>query len=379
MASSTLSKLMQIPLIVILGLLLAYGGVKAYVYLQVADEIESVNSKVRSVSEIRYRGISSALGGRISVDGIQIVPRGPGQIAAIDRLELTGDGPMFLLKGISELGEGKPPDSLQLTVSGLRLPLNGQYAARYSGLMHTLGQEADACAFATGLSAEALRSAGLDELAVDMTLSYERREGGRVHARASLHVRGIEGIAIRAELSNVPQPGVMMAGVMPRLDELAVRYEIDPSFSAGRLERCAEQRGQTAEEYIDELFGGDDKELARTLGIVPGPGLRAALKRFLEDPKEIDVRIRPPATINLAALAFYKPQDALTVLNPRVTVNGEPVKDLSFRLAPGASGAAEQGNLLARIPGLRQSPVDPEAVPARKTSPRPARAAPRPP
>jgi hypothetical protein len=70
-----------------------------------------------------------------------------------------------------------------------------------------------------------------------------------------------------------------------------------------------------------------------TWGVVPGEALRAAYRRFLEDPQQVALHVDPGAGFDPATLHLYKPKDIPLLLNPELAVNGERVTDLSFRTA----------------------------------------------
>ena len=90
--------------------------------------------------------------------------------------------------------------------------------------------------------------------------------------------------------------------------------------------------GQT--DFVLLMVGVEDNEYyTHTLGIVPGPGIRGALERFLKNPGEIHISAQPSTALDPSGLRFYKPADIIDLLGLQVFVNNEPVQDLSFQVA----------------------------------------------
>jgi hypothetical protein len=348
------------PLAIILLVALLYAGFKGYVYFQVSSELDRMITMARPFADISYGGISSGLDGSLEIENIRVLPQGGAEDARIDSIGMRGDGPMFLLQVVSGMKQGKPPERLSLSVRGLQVALNGEYAAQYSGLLQGFQKNAskqlDSCSFGGWVSPQAFKAVGMDQFIVDMDMGYSYQEAaGRLEASMEFGARDVETTQLDVALEGASQLGAVMMGVMPRFEHVAIRYELDPEYAARVLGHCAQQRGQTREAYVDSLFGGDREQLAQALGMLPGPGISEALRTFLKQPDGIDISLRPPADLDVTTLHLYEPQDVALMLNTNLSVNGSRVNDLSFEALPAST-------LFSQLPGFGASAEGEQAL-----------------
>jgi hypothetical protein len=351
------------PVVIILLVAALYGGFKGYVYYQVSSELDRMISMVRPFADISYGGISSTLDGSIAIEGIRVQPQGAPEELAIDVVSVKGDGALFLLKAVSGMKQGDPPEKLAIRVLGFSMPLTGDLAFSYSGMFKGVGEQGEGsvrplkdCALGSWAYPEELRTLGLEAMVVDTDMSYEyRKSDGYLHVTMESSVQDIETTTINVELSGMPQAGAMMMGAMPTVKDFTIGYELDPAFAARSLERCADVRGLPMPVFIDSLFEGENPPVAQILGIVPGPGIRDALKKYLMKPGEISISVRPPADLDLSSLMLYKPQDVALLLNTKLLVNGERVDDITFEVAAAVVNEMEEGGFLSKLPGMEEA------------------------
>lgn len=358
-----MKNLKMAPLAIVLLIALIYGGFKGYVYYQVSSELDRMITMARPFADISYGGISSSLGGELIVEDIRVLPQGSAEDARIDMIRMHGDGPIFLLQAVSGMKQGKPPEKLSLLISGFRVALNGEYAAQYSGLLQGFqkdaGKQLDICDFGGWISPQAFKAVGMDEFILDMNVGYEYQEaGGRLEASMEFGARDVETTQLDVALEGASQMGAMMMGVMPRFEQISIRYELDPEYAAKALGYCSGQRGLTREAYIDSLFEGDKAQLAQALAMIPGPGISEALKTFLKQPEEIEITLRPPADLDLPTLHLYEPQDVALMLNTSLMVNGKRVEDLAFEAPSAALGGSSGSSLFSQLPGFGGGAAD---------------------
>ncbi len=345
------------------ALLLAavYGGFKGYIYYQVSSQLDELIEMAAPFAHISYGGISSTLDGRLTVENIQVIPQGVPDEASIDAIGVRGDGPVFLLRLLSGLKEGDPPKKLDFFVRGFKVALNGEFAAHYTGLLQgfrqeTDGQTLDSCDFGGWVSPDAFRALGMDAFMVDMNMGYRFVQGGdELQAHLEFGVQGVETTNMDVTLTGVPQPGMVMMGAMPKLEDFAIGYQLDPEFSAAALGRCAQARGQTVEAYLDALFESEE-QFAQTLGFVPGPGISQALKAFLLQPGEVRINTQLPVDFDPTTLGLYAPKDWVEILGLELDVNGVQITDLSFTL-PTVSAGMAGSSWISRLTGTDQLPA----------------------
>ena len=327
-----------------------YGGIKGYVYYRVSSELDKMISMASPFVDISYGGISSSLDGSVAVENVRVLPQGVSDSVTVDAIEVRGDGPLFLYQLTSGFKGDGLPKNMSFALRGFRLPLDGEVAAKYSGFMlnseKVAGAPQDGCGVNGGFSPELLGALGVDALMIDMSMGYRFDEmDDQSQITMEFDFREFETMEVDMTFAGMPQPGVVMMGGTPAFKKLALRYWLDPDFAAKAMGHCAKKRGQTVEAYIDSLFEGDDDQLAQAMGFIPGEGIREAMKRYLKEPGEVYISIRPPASGDFGSLAFYKPEDAVALLDPFVQVNGEAVSDLSFKIPERPGGMGPFGQL----------------------------------
>jgi len=334
-----------------------FGGAKGYIYHRVSSELDKAISMAEPFADIRYQGISSSFEGRIAVENIRIYPVTSNDEITIESAQISGDGLQFLYQLLMGGFQNKPPEKFGLSVKGFSIPLGGDLAVNYSSMLDSVKQasgvkDSDGCGLMTGLSPDLLGSLGFYAIIMDTTLDVDFDQvEGRAEMQIGFDVRDVEYSQISVLMTNVSEPGAIMIGMQkPQLSEISVIYQIDPEFVAKSQKHCADSRGLTVDAFVESTLNLDKQELAQQLGFVPGPGLLAAIKSFIKNPKEVSFSIHPPEGVDPASFSLYKPEDIPDMLNLQLAVNGEPVTDLSFSMLEQAASEASTG-VASQLPG----------------------------
>lgn len=346
---------------VFLGLLILagslFGGAKGYIYYRVSSELDKFISMADPFAEIRYQGISSSFEGSIAVENITIYPTTSNDEITIESAQMHGDGPGFLYQLFMGGLQNKPPEKFGLSVKGFSIPLDGDLAVSYSSMLESAKQasgvkDSDGCGLLTGISPNLLGSLGFYAITMDTTLDVDfDQAAGRAEMQIGFDVRDVEYSQMTMVMTGVSEPGAIMIGMQkPQLSKVSVIYQTDPEFVAKSQKHCAELRGLTVDAFVASMLELDEQQLAQQLGFVPGPGLLAAIKSFIKNPKEASFSIHPSEAVDPATLSFYKPEEIPSILNLQLSVNGEPVTDLSFSmLNQTAEGAS--ASVASQLPG----------------------------
>ena len=332
-----------------------YGGVKGYLYFNIKSELDDAIAMAGPFVHIEYGGIGTGLDGRISIEEVNIFPPGIDDPLRIESLSVQWPHLGYLLSGVRNTPGQALPERMILAVKGAHLPTKGGLADSLRQNLRqaemTAGRKLpDPCSLQGSFGGEDYAAIGYHELVVDAKLGYELEQSSQeLTAQFEFHLHGMQTLSMDITLTGISQPAAMMMGVIPRLKEYTATFQAAPDHVAKVVGYCADRRDQTEGEYIQALvneIGG---------GFEPGAGLREAIKRYLENPREIVVRMRPAEPLDVSTLAHYKPEDIVTLLGLQVQVGGEELRDLSFDLAlPERHTAAAPG------PGSR-----PGSVPAR--------------
>jgi len=355
-----------------------FGGAKGYIYHRVSSELDKMISMAEPFAEIRYQGINSSFEGSIAVEDISIYPVTSNDVITIESVQMHGDGPLFLYHLVTGELQNKPPERFGFSVKGFSIPLGGDLAASYTGMLEGVKQasgvkDSDGCGLMTGLSPDIMGALSFYSITVDTSLDVDfDQTAGRAEMLLGFDIRDVENSQITMLLTNVPQPGAMIMGMQkPQLSKMTVTYQINPDFVAKAQKYCADLRGLTVDAFVESMLNMEQEQLVQQLGFVPGPGLQAAMKRFIKNPNEVSFSIHPPQAMDPATLSFYKPEDLLAMLNLELSVNGKPVTDLSFSVPEKAkeeSNAADSSDgsgLVSQLPGAGTI-FSPGSRPARK-------------
>ncbi len=332
-----------------------FGGAKGYIYYHVSNELDRTILLASPYAEARYQGISSSFKGRITIEKISIYPAGSNDEITIESAQIQGNGLPFLYQLVTGSFQNTPPEKFGFSVNGLSIPLNGDLAANYTRMLESARQasgvkEPDGCGLLTGLSPDLMGALGFYAITMDTSLDVDfDPAAGQARIQMGFDIRDVEHSQISMLLTHLPPPGVISMGMQkPQLSKMTVTFQVDPGFVAKAQQHCAESRKLTVDAFIESMLNMDEAQLAQQLGFKPGPGLVAAIKSFIKNPNEVSFTIHPPESIDPASLSFYKPEELPQLLDLELSINGEPVTDLSFNML-NSPGTGETG-LASQLP-----------------------------
>ena len=331
-----------------------YAGIKAYIHHNVKSTLTDLVATAAPFASIHYDGIGSTLGGKISIEGIKVQPTGLTDVVHIKDIEIQTPGLKFLLFGSRKIRDGEFPEKMQLALHGVTLDLDGQMmdmldrflsAAADSGAVRAVSHCGDIQYFGP----RQYRKLGYDTLVMDMTLGYEYEKVlERLRMQMEWQTRDMASFKAEFIMSGGRLSLRESLASPPRMTAVNAVYK-DLSITDRMKRYCASASGTSAEEYINAEVDQSDAAYLHKWGFVPGPGIRAAYRQFLQNPGEVRIEARSPEGIDPASLKLFRPEDAVSMLNLGVKVNGTAVTDLSYRRAaadePATAGKA------AAVPG----------------------------
>jgi hypothetical protein len=316
---------------------LAFAALKLYVHLSVRAALDELIAVAAPYASIRYQGVGTSLGGRIDIDGVQLSPYGFADRIRAKGIEIRTPGLGFLLFGVRDLKAGEYPRKLGLALHGLTLDLNGPLAEAFERHAATrasagAGHGKPHCGGLRYFGPREYRELGYDRLVSDVSIDYEYEAASeRVFVQMEWSVRDLASLRTQFYLGG--NPSSLKALLQPpwRVTELRAVYE-DLSYVSRVKQYCANASEISVDDYIRAEVGQGDAGYLHSWGFVPGPGLRAAYRQFLEQPFELRVQANPLAAVDPAALKRLSPHEVLTQLNLMMSVNGNLVTDLSYLL-----------------------------------------------
>jgi hypothetical protein len=323
---------------VVLLPLVLYGAFKVYVYYSVKGRLDDLIAQVRPFVGVRYGGIGSSLGGVITVDAVELRPMGRPGTVHIDGVALEGSGPGFLLHVARGLGSGRMPQRLRLTLTGVLSPdLSDMLAA---GLVAADRRAPAPCSLAALLGAAAPLRADSAAGPIDVWLGYRLEPAaGRASFEMGYRTSGHEHMTVTAVVAGLPDPVLIAEGTVPRLDTIHLAYAPTRDYVIGRVKHCADHQRAAPAALLDALLGRPPAQLAADLGVLPGPGLRRALRTWLLDPGEVRASTGP-IDEPMQGLRNATPAQLIARIGLRLTVDGAEVSDLSYTEPPGVAAPA---------------------------------------
>lgn len=315
-----MAKLTHIAAGVLIAAGTTFGAVKGYAHWRVNGQLEELARLVSPYAELRWEGVSTELQGSIEVNGITISPRLVPEDIAIDSVRLETGDPRLLLSGLPRR-TSDAPEKVSLAVRGVRVPLS---SSLLDGLQPTKGgRRADACGPASMPGPAMLAAMGIPALELDVGADLEVPRGeGRMTLAFNYATRGLDQMTASMAIGGVDQG-------LPNLREATFRYQPNAETYARMIDHCARQRGSDREAYLRSLVGESDAAFAASFGVAPGPGLRDAIARYLQQPGEVKVVLRPDAELVLTPNARHSLQYWVEVAGLALYVNGQLVEDLS--------------------------------------------------
>jgi hypothetical protein len=167
-------------------------------------------------------------------------------------------------------------------------------------------------------------------------------EPGTDPGSASIHLtvreRGFADLGLKLELARLPERLGPVEAV-PTLRSVTARLSWDADYARKALQLCAQQSGLTEDQILPRLLAQEDAAYVDDIGIVPGLGIRDLIRGLLTG-KTVETRIDMPAGLDPSSIQLYRPADVPQLLNMRVTLNGSPVTDLSFKTGSKSASVA---------------------------------------
>jgi len=312
--------------------LLGYVVLKGAIYYQVKEQMDRLGAMVTPFASLKYDGIGSSLtAGSVSVRDITLTPTEALVGIQIEQVRLQGDGPGFLFRLLEGFKPDQPPEQLQLQIQRMSTPLGGGYLDYW----RPAGKSAppDLCTLGGLLGQTEIERLGFRQRMADVRLRYDLdRRSGALTLQMGYYQDGLTALSVETTLTDLFRPD----GVgVPQMERFSLLYRIDPDYMRRAVKYCAAEAGLAPAAFIERLFAVRSADYTRQLGFVPGAGLRKALRQLISRPGEVLLTAVPDPAFNPARLQQYEPQELIRQLGIGLSVNDQPVTDLSFNLPQG--------------------------------------------
>ena len=306
---------------------IGYGGAKFYLHHKVESGMDSAVMMMAPYADVSYKGVSSTVSGKLTVNGVRARIKGFNDEIRIDRFGI--DTPSFLT--LMELGDmasglqsskGHMPDYIGFVIEGLHMPVNADYFETLYEFGISMISPSDIddsavqCTGKYGFSPDTLAELGYREQVVSMAM-YLRQAPGNFAIEISANTADMWDID--AEMQFAGDMQVEMAkGPMARPKLSSLQFEITDRSLNQRVRDHCRDRGlsdaQILQAQLDALeFFGDSN------GIVFDDYVVTPYKEYLAGKPTLLVTARPNEPLNLTQIALYKPSDVPALLNLEAT------------------------------------------------------------
>lgn len=310
-----------------------YGGLKAYIHVNTKANLDNLRAMARSFVAIHHGGIASSLSGGLEIRDLEIRPAQGISSIRIGSLTLRGPGLGFLLDLAGGWGRKPPPAWVELSLQRVELPSILDLFPGLQPMTQDVGRSGGARPPACGLAGLLGQTGSYQSfpLRLQAKMGYQSESGGGARVTFSYQLAGGESLAMEMALTGLPAPGAPMP-TMPSVQRLQLIYQPAVEQVRKAVRACASESGKAPDAFVVGLLAQADAQYAQDLGLVPGPGLRQALQRFLLNPGDVRMVSTPSPSLFQRSAPPSDPKLLMALLDPSLTVAGEPVRDLSFQL-----------------------------------------------
>ena len=300
---------------------IAYMGAKFYVHNRVSSALDNLLIMTSPFANVTYSGVSSTMGGTLSIDDVEVRVNGYRDPIKADKLSLVTPGFWYLLD-LGEMGSGlasnEVPESLAFAVEGFRtstdsdlLRMMDQKAKEQSAQPEDL-DDAAACTGKYGYTPKILQDLGYRELVADLHFGYRKDDRNMVmDMRTS--VADMYDMTFEFTLDGALSPQALMTNsYRPKLVDARLEY-VDQSLDE-RVTALCRKAGLSDDEVIAAKLDAFN-EFGRESGIEFDAEVVEPYKEFIAGKDTFVMTARPNEPLNISQIDLYKASDIPALLN----------------------------------------------------------------
>lgn len=307
---------------------LIFAGVHGYAKHKVKQKIDEAIALI-PFAGIEYEDVSLSFKGSVGLEGVTISPRMFPEKIKIGSIVLEAKSLLELLK-FERKEDGRPgfPDNFDISVNDLLVDLKSKIFASRTGGGRL--QESASPAMTCGVNSfglEELTALGYDKIKIDQLVKINiDRPNNKFRSTMAFYAENFFSLTFRLDLDvnyAALKPGAPPFAAGPKLLEASLHY-LDRSYNERKNSFCAENEGVTVEEYLDkhvELLAAEAKKNKVDLS----DEIKFSYKQFLKGAGDMGISILPEEPFEVSSITMYEPVDLVTVLGPRLKINGMEV------------------------------------------------------
>lgn len=361
--------MLRFALIAVAAIGLAAGGLKLYLSQRIAEVADRAAQGLSMFADMRYDGTTSSFTGDAGIENVRILPTTMAGEVRAESVVFHAPNLWFLLNAAGQLEEGQMPERIGLSVNGVEIEWDDpliQPLVDSNAALGALPVDALGCGALERFGATELRAMGYHRLRFDMRVDVRMGvDREQFEIDVELHRPKMYRLAVETmfELRSSAKKLTSLAAAQPRIGELQIDYT-DEGYGRRRNEFCAEEIGEPVDAFV-ERHVRQVQRASRRQGVELGPKLVQAYRRFAAEPGSVQLAMQPSGDVGLSQLQQYPPREWIYLIDPRLSVNGQQVPEItltpvSTRMASSADGndeppADSPASATARTEGERAS------------------------
>jgi hypothetical protein len=286
-------------------LFVAFGVVKGIMHYNAKQKVDELILPLKSFLHVEYSGISTSLMGAIGVKGLRLTSFNGDEVLTFGKVVLSS----FEKDEIEQI-----PSNFSISLENVQFDtsyLNEVTPKDIPAIVTELGY-GDLYQFSNNLE-----KLGYDKITADINFKflYKRELGGvKLHLRENIRQLGEIDILLDV-IGFVPGMRAMSADL--KIKKLSIMFD-DDSYTDRILKRFADKDSKTVNEYRIEIVEQLKNYLVINKVALEDSDIKA-LKKFLNNPNKLIVKISPPEPVSVDNLKFYKRKDVPKILNLKIS------------------------------------------------------------
>jgi hypothetical protein len=320
-------------------LLIVYGGVYAYVWIATKWELDKVSAQLAPIATLTHGRVSTSLQGTIAIHDVEITPVHSYDSVHIDKVKVKTPGLLFIVFGDIKDLRYELPEVFGFEAVSMRINRRGSIFQKLAemkakdAVVQTRKVNANSCTLKNLFGLDmGLVEAWPEELVIHF--NAELRKGDSADSAIlsfSSELEQVERVAGQVTLANLDSMPAFRSGDYS-FGEFVLDYRMGEGYLDKAKALCAVKSGMSKVAFETDLLEQTDQAYLQDLGIVPGADMRKAIAGVLRG-AQLRMEGGFGSFMRPEYLEFYKPEELVELLNLKVFVDNEPVRDLSFTSA----------------------------------------------
>ena len=305
---------------VIVGTVLYFGS-KMYLHHRVSSNLDNLLLMASPFANVSYSGVSSTMGGTLSIDDLVVQVNGYRDPIRADKLSLVTPGFWHLL-ALGDIGmntvSSEMPESIGFAIRGFQTDVDSDLVRT----MYRMGKggakdleeldDAARCTGKNGYSPNDLLALGYQSLNADLEMGY-RNAAGRMIVDVRTSIADMYDLELELTLDGEISPQAMaMGSYRPKMVEARLEYT-DQSLEQRTTRRC-ERAGLTTEQVLAAKLD-TFLSLGADSGVVFDEQIIEPYKEFLRGKSTFVMEAKPHEPVTMSQIGLYKPSDVPALLN----------------------------------------------------------------